>query len=345
MRMPGVDGAELLTRVSEQYPDTVRLVLSGQSEHEKIFRAVGPAHQFMSKPCDPDVLISKIEKACGLNTHLQDEAIRNITSRLTSLPSLPDVYRDLVAELKSDEASIQRVADRISADLGMTAKVLQLVNSSFFGIPQKVGCVSQAVALLGLNIIRPLVLSVNVFSQYEEPNIKDFSLDRLFVHSLTVATKAKSIAEAMNAPEEIANDAFIAAMLQDIGQLVLATNETERFEQAIELAASGEMPLHEAESQIFNCSHAEIGAHLLGLWGLPNPIVEAVTFHHRPMAAHEKEFAPLTAIHIANTISLKTPELLDTEYLESIGLSTSYEEWLELSEPTPAGATEANRDR
>ena len=132
MRMPGIDGAELLNRVANLYPNTVRLVLSGQSEHERIFRAIGPAHQFMSKPCDPQVLVSTVNRACGLKDQLTNEDLKNLVSQLTELPSLPITYRELVDELESDEASLDRVSEKIESDIGMTARVLQLVNSSFF---------------------------------------------------------------------------------------------------------------------------------------------------------------------------------------------------------------------
>ncbi len=140
MRMPGMDGAELLTRVSELYPNTVRLVLSGQSEHEKIFRAVGPAHQFMSKPCDPEVLIGTIQRACALQCRMQDESLRRIITQVKFLPTLPSIYRDLVTKLKSDDSSLDEIGEMIGRDISMTAKVLQLVNSSFFGLPQHVTC-------------------------------------------------------------------------------------------------------------------------------------------------------------------------------------------------------------
>ena len=106
MRMPGMDGAELLTRVSKLYPNTVRLVLSGQSEHERIFRAIGPAHQFMAKPCEPQVLIDTIRRACDLQGQLSSESLTQLVSQLSHLPSLPTTYREVVEELESDEASL-----------------------------------------------------------------------------------------------------------------------------------------------------------------------------------------------------------------------------------------------
>ena len=302
MRMPGIDGAELLTRVSELYPNTVRLVLSGQSEHEKIFRAIGPAHQFLSKPCDPDLLVNTIQRACGLHGQLQDEALKNLTSQISCLPSLPRIYCQLVEELESDDASMDRVGDMIGSDIAMTAKVLQLVNSSFFGLPQHVTCPKHAVSLLGLNIIRPLVLTANAFAQYEDPNIDGFALEQSIQHSLAVATTAKHISESESSDSQLVDDAFIAGMMHDIGKLILAVNKPEEYANSLSIAKDENIPLWEAETRVFETTHAEVGAHLLGLWGLPNPIVEAVAFHHRPGDACSAGFTPLTAVYLANIL-------------------------------------------
>ena len=335
MRMPGMDGAELLTRVSELYPNTVRLILSGQSEHEKIFRAIGPAHQFMSKPCDPDVLISTIQRACGLNGQLRDEALKNLTSQVSSLPSLPRVYRQLVEELESDDASMDRVGEMIGSDIAMTAKVMQLVNSSFFGLPQHVTCPKHAVSLLGLNIIRPIVLTANVFSQYEDQRIEGFSLEQSIQHSLAVATVARSIADSETSDDHVVDDAFIAGMLHDIGKLILAANMADDYAESLSIAKSEHLPLWKAEKQVFGTTHAEIGAHLLGLWGLPNPIVEAVAYHHRPGDACSSGFTPLAAVHVADVLQQphfpcdQTSAKLewDSSYLDAVSSPERQKQW------------------
>ena len=342
MRMPGIDGAELLQRVSKEYPNTVRIVLSGQSEHEKIFRAVGPAHQYMSKPCDPTLLVETIVRACGLQSQLGSPQLINLTSRLTALPSLPHIYVELLEELESDDASIERIGNKIGSDVAMTARILQLVNSSFFGLPQKVSSASHAVSLLGLNIIRPLALTANTFTQFSEPDIAGFDLNQLTQHSLAVATTARRIAESESNDAQTVDDAFTAGMLHDIGKLVLATNLSSEYAEAIDLATREKKPLWKAETCVFGASHAEVGAHLLGLWGLPVPIVEAVALHHRPTAASDRRFCPLTAVYAAeilqssggnaNAITEQRP--WDTGYIESIGLTSRLGQWETIGQAT-----------
>jgi putative nucleotidyltransferase with HDIG domain len=220
----------------------------------------------------------------------------------------------------------------------MTAKVLQLVNSSFFGLPQHVTYPKHAVSLLGLNIIRPLVLTANAFAQYEDPCIDGFSLEQSIQHSLAVATLAKKIAESGSNDNQLVDDAFIAGMMHDIGKLILAVNKSEEYAESLLIAKSKHLPLWEAEMQVFQTTHAEIGAHLLGLWGLPNPIVEAVAFHHRPSDACSGGFTPLTAVHIADVLqqphfpgdeSTADPEF-DRPYVDSLCGTEKLELWSKL---------------
>ncbi len=332
MRMPGMDGAELLTRVAELYPDTVRLVLSGQSEHEKIFRAIGPAHQFMSKPCDPAVLIGTIDRACTLQSQMHDESLRRVVTQIEFLPSLPRIYHDLVVKLESDESSLDEIGEMISHDISMTAKVLQLVNSSFFGLPQHVTCPKHAVSLLGLNIIRPLVLTVGTYAQFDDPKLAGYSLEESINHSLAVAMTARAIAATQTSSIQLVDDSFIAGMMHDIGKIILAVNLRDRYASAIELALAEVIPLWQAEQQVFSTTHAEIGAHLLGLWGLPHPIVEAVAFHHRPNDSGNALFSPLTAVHIANVLhqdatAKGTPCTYDRDYVTAAGVQRHLNQW------------------
>ena len=340
MRMPGIDGAELLSRVSQEYPNIVRLVLSGQSDQEKIFRTVGPAHQFLSKPCDPDHLIDTIQRTCNLHKRMDDESLVRLTSSLKSLPSLPNVYRELLKELEMEDVSLDSVGTKIGSDIAMSAKVLQLVNSSFFGLPHHISSPRHAVSLLGINTLRPLVLSANAFSQFEDPKIPGFSLDKLIVHSLAVATWARRIADAENASEQVVDQAFMAGMLHDIGKLILAVNLPRDYAQVLELAEAGDLPISKCEKVVFGTSHAEVGAHLLGLWGLPDSIVEAVAFHHQPAASASDEFSALTAVYAANTLQnafdfgnyeQELDSLWDLNYLHRVGMRNRLGNWESLS--------------
>jgi putative nucleotidyltransferase with HDIG domain len=294
----------------------------------------------MAKPCDPEMLIKTIQSACGLHSQLQDVSLKNLTSQISCLPSLPSIYKELVEELESDDASMDRVGTMISSDLAMTAKVLQLVNSSFFGLPQHVTCPNHAVSLLGLSVIRPLVLTAKAFSEFEDPKVDGFSLEAAVQNSLAVAIAAKRIAEVETDQSQMVDDAFMAGMLHDIGKLILAVNMPERFAEAAQLARQGDIPMWKAELEVFGTTHAEVGAHLLGLWGLPDPIVEAVAFHHRPGNAASTGFTPLAAVHFASAMQSAdshNEETLaesgyDSGFIESIDASDRLAVWTSLIE-------------
>jgi putative nucleotidyltransferase with HDIG domain len=335
MRMPLMNGAELLAKVAKDYPKTVRLILSGQSENEKILRSIGPAHQFLSKPCDPEVLIGTIQRACGLQTQLQHPTLRQVVAQISFLPSLPTLYRSLVHELESDSSSMDQIGDMISSDIAMSAKVLQLVNSSFFGLAQHISCPKYAVALLGLNVIRPLVLLAGAYSQCDNPDLDGYSLEKSIQHSLSVATLARKIAASQSTNSQLIDDSFIAGMMHDIGKLILAVNMRERYQEILFSARDTKTSVWKMEMETLGTSHAEIGAYLLTLWGFPNSIVEAVAWHHQPSLMPLPIFSPLSAVHFANALLQPSTDIIqeakwDRDYMKQ--LDSNEARWSELAE-------------
>ena len=195
MRMPGMDGGELLQRIKELYPHVVRIVLSGHSEKEMVMKAVQSAHQYLAKPCNADALKGTITRAYALRDILRQESLRRLVSRVGSLPSLPSLYTELLEELQSPRSSTDAAGRIIARDLGMTSKVLQLVNSAFFGLPRHIETPSQAVRLLGLETVKALVLGIEVFSKFSNDCAPYFDLQGLWSHSLTVGAVAKALAK------------------------------------------------------------------------------------------------------------------------------------------------------
>lgn len=334
MRMPGMDGAELLRKVQELYPCTIRIMLTGQADQDSILRTVGVVHQFLEKPSDPDLLKSVLIRSSALYSLLADDKIKEIVSRIESLPSLPNIYIQLQRAMVSPDVSVADVAAIIEQDMGMSAKVLQLVNSAFFGLFQEVESPARAVGLLGLETVRGLVLGVQVFSAMKS-NSKIFSLNKLMQHSMAVGACAKKIAAAETNDKTIIDHSFIGGILHDIGQLILASRLHEQYDQALNLAHEQNIPLRVAESQIFHTGHDSVGAYLIGLWGLPGPVVEAIGFHHCLDGYPENSFSPTLAVHAANVFyhenrpleSMDKPTSLDLGYLERVGLSNRIEVW------------------
>jgi HD-like signal output (HDOD) protein len=337
MLMPSMDGAQLLTEVNKRHPNTVRIVLSGHADRESVLRLVGPAHQYLSKPCDAEELRGAISRAFGLRDLLANEQLKQLATRLRSLPTLPALHAQLTAELRKEDPSSERVGEIISHDIGMTTKILQLVNSAFFGLPQPLTNAQEAVMYLGVATIRALVLSIQVFSQYEQKAIKGFSLDQLAQHCWTTGMLARRIAEAEHCDPKIDDQCFLAGLLHDVGRLILASGLPDEYAALLQAARANGQAIWEAEKIKFGATHADVGAYLLGLWGLPNPIVEAVALHHRPADAAYGRFSPVIAVHVANAFSHDQTGThadwpgngIDLACLAKLGLDGRVEKWRE----------------
>lgn len=337
MRMPGMDGAELLKRTQELYPCTIRIMLTGQADQDSILRTVGVAHQFLEKPSNPDMLKSILIRSSALYDLLANEEIKELVSRIESLPSLPDIYLRLQKAMLSSDVSVVEVATIIEQDIAMSAKVLQLVNSAFFGLFQQVESPARAVGLLGLETIKGLVLGVQVFSEMKSKS-KLFSLNALMTHSMSVGAYAKAIAMAETDNKATIDHSFISGIMHDVGKLIFATKMHEQYDQVLLLAQEESLPEREAELRVFHTGHDNVGAYLLGLWGLPGPVVEAIAFHHSINNYPANSFSPALAVHVANTLyhennpqgSPGSSTGLALDYIEKIGLSNRIEKWREL---------------
>lgn len=305
MRMPGMDGGQLLRCVMEQYPQTIRIVLSGQADRAAILGAIGSIHQYLSKPCDAETLKASLTRACGLGELLADENLKQYISQLETLPSLPLLYDELLNELQSPVASEKMLGQIISKDIGMSAKVLQLVSSAFSGIRTHIPHPAQAVILLGLDTVKILGLSAQVFSRFP-PIQAENSLfpDTFWSHSVNVARMAQQIVKAEGAEQKLIDYAFIAGLLHDVGKLVLATYSPQKYKQVLTLARQENIKVMAAERVLFGqATHAKVGAYLSGLWGLPELITDTILFHHNPDPyPHRNCNILITAVHVANAL-------------------------------------------
>ncbi len=329
MRMPGMSGNDLLRHVSEKYPHMVRIILSGQSDQDMILKTVQPTHQFLTKPCDSATLREILNRSLSLCQLLKNPKLVAVTAKLTSLPSLPSLYQEIMTEMQKTEFSMQRIGEIISKDVAMTAKILQLVNSSFFGLAVNVTDPTHAVKLLGAEIIKGLVISAQIFSQFDALQCKHISIENFTKHSLAVGMLAKQIAETEDQDKRTINECMLAGMLHDTGQLILAQNLPDEYEHAINIAKMNKLADWQSEKEIIGSSHAEVGAYLVGLWGLSQTIVDALTFHHEPQRHNLKTFSPLTAVYVANCLVNEQP--YDEDYVQSLGLNGHKDKFMDLT--------------
>ncbi len=335
MRMPGINGAELLSRVREKYPYMIRIILSGYSDQDLLLKAVRPAHQFLSKPCDAETLKKTVIRITEIQNILSSTELKQIVSKIDSLPSLPSLYQEITRALQEDDVSVKEVGEIIQKDIGMSAQILKLVNSSFFGFFKNISSPVQATSLLGIDTVKTLVLSIGIFSSLKSEQELLLSYDKLWNHSTLTATFAKHIAGLISKDHVFIEDAFIAGFLHDIGILILASHLPEKYKEIIHIVCGEKRNIWDVEKELLGTNHAEIGAYLMGLWRFPNQVVEAIIRHHNPEAFGDEPHSLVTVLHLADTfahhldpaIKELTLSKLDEDYLKKINLYEQARKW------------------
>lgn len=340
LQMPGMDGAHLLAEARRRHPETARVVMSGFYDKETALRLVCATHQYLPKPCDTDRLAGTISRIFRLRELLSSETLQRLVARIKSLPSPPTVYTQLMEELERDEPELEKIGMIISRDPGMSAKILQLVNSAYFGLPREISHPSEATMFLGVDLIRGLVLMAHVFTQFDGEKMDAFSIERLMEHSWLAGVIARGLATAENLDPRACDHAFLAGLLHDVGKLILVANLPQLYHNVLERVERENATVSEAEGDVIGCNHGELGAYLLGLWGLPDPVVEAVAYHHRPTDCESGHCGVAALVYAASEfekiknspIELKALPPSALQKLELAGATPHLERWWEVAE-------------
>jgi HD-like signal output (HDOD) protein len=334
MRMAGINGAQLLNHVLRRSPQTVRIILSGYADLSEVVSCVGLTHQFLTKPCSLDDLKSCLRRVTGIKEKLDHEKLRALTGGMTSLPGIPELYLEIAEALQSPLVSSDRIAEIASKDPALSAKLLQISNSAFFGFSRKVYSVDEAVQMLGVGVIHSLALAVPLFTSFDRKKCPGFHIDQVWEHSAEVAAIARNIYNKHLDDSHRAEQAFAAGVMHDIGKLILAENLPEQYQAILAESKATNTELIKVERKHLNATHAEVGAYLLALWGLPVPLVEAVACHHTPRRCCTTTLCLAGVIHIADALqhsqglhSELVANPVDQDYLKHTGLDTHYESW------------------
>jgi HD-like signal output (HDOD) protein/ActR/RegA family two-component response regulator len=334
MRMSGMDGVSLLERVRDRYPDVIRIVLTGYSDTKAVARASAVAHRWVLKPCPWEDLRSLLERSCALQDLLKSEALRRTVGGLGTLPAAPRTYHALTEALSDPDVELERLASIVEQDIGMTSRVLQFVNSAYFGFAQRVTGIEAAIVALGRNPLRHLALTFEVFAGFRGGlEAEGLSFNDLEAHALLTARLARRLVT----ETEQANSAFAAGLLHDAGRLVLMSRMPEAYGDALRHAQARGIALHQAEKELLGADHAEVGAYLLGIWGLPHAIVEPVAFHHTP--ARFGAGAPVmeaighadALAHEARPVGPPGVIVVAPEQIERLNRAAQAKEWRELA--------------
>jgi putative nucleotidyltransferase with HDIG domain len=324
LRLPGMDGADLLEQIRLHHPSIIRVLLAEPLEDDQLDRAVAVAQRFVAKPWDMQTLVASLQSVLGAWPRTDNPLVRTIVGRLASLPSSSSTYPRLVNVMAQSDATIDQISAVIATDPALSAKLLQVVNSAFFGLPFKVASVPQAVSYLGLTSLRALVLLSTVFAAADScPTVDGFSSTRLQRHSLLCARLARTLVE----DQRSRDDAFTAGLLHDIGMLALAVGMNKRYALALRHAERSKRPLAEVETSFLGTSHVAVGAYLADVWGLPDVVVEAIELHHDEVAPTETHAGVVRAVRLAQAAA-ECLERGDHRFLE-IGLTAEQVEQID----------------
>ena len=229
------------------------------------------------------------------------QALKNISSKLSSFPSMPGAAVKLLALIDDPDLNVSQIEKILRQDPGLTANLLRLANSAYFGIPSKVGSVRQAVLLLGLKRLIQMVIASCVSALMDKPVPGyDLSPGELWRHSIAVTVAAEGLVKELNI--DAAEEIFTAALLHDVGKLVLGDFVRDDFKEIENLLAQG-ISFEKAENLVLGTNHAKLGAEILRRWSLPPELVNAVRWHHDPGSA-ERVDAMLDIVHVANVLCL-----------------------------------------
>ncbi|MEM9202263.1 MAG: HDOD domain-containing protein [Actinomycetota bacterium] len=298
IRMRGGHGDELLRAVRDQYPTTVRYVLSGEAESDMVMRAMLIAHRWLSKPCSREDLTAALRSAVRYRNVVAGPNLAVHVAGADALPALPDRYWQITELLSSETSNAGQIAEVAEGDPVMAAKLLQLANSAAAGRGE-VKDVKGAVARIGLAAVGRLLLSIEVLRPFENPDpIPGFPVDEMQTFGERVGVMASKLA----LPEYLTT-ARIGGLLTHLGLLIEASVVPDLLREAYDLADRRGMQIKDAQIELDGVSHPALAGHLMSIWGLPTDLVIAVFDSYMPMpTGMEPPFSAGQAIRAARLI-------------------------------------------
>lgn len=338
--LPDGDGLQLLEQARSRAPQAHRLIVTELGDARAAVRSTRAGHQLVPKPWDPKLISEALERTFSIGLWLGRPALRDLMERMSVVPSPPDLYFAVVRALNAPERDLDEVAQKAAQDPAMTARLLQVANSAALGLRHEVASVSEAINFLGLQTTRSLILLAHTFSYCDRTMESGFSMQQLWRHSLRTGALARRIAREEGASAKIVDQAFLAGVLHDIGELLLAVNMPAERQRALRLAreawsGGARTPFWQIEAEFIGVTHAELGAELMARWNLPVPVVEAIALHHRPAPMLTHRFGALAAVHVADALAndlepasepLDRTEI-DIDYLKHLGLADRLPAW------------------
>lgn len=325
MRMPGMCGSVLLNRIRVEWPETIRFILSGQTDQAELLEDIGCIHQFIQKPCDPELLEHAIARTRSLASALESSKLRRVVSGVQSLPIVSQVYTDLVEELNSDSSNADSIARIIEKDIGLSTKILQLVNSAFFGMPRKTVSVKDATVLIGISNLQQIVTTAQIFDTLGQDKDTHGFVSQIWSRSSDIGATARQLAQDSGLDKEHCDTAYLSGVLSHIGRAILARTMPQEFTALVETAKDSRSSIRALEIEQFGIPQESLGAYALGIWGFSDSIVDSVAHQEVPaMSRVVDQRHPIVWLHLARSMNCSglTTETaaLDREWAESLGI-------------------------
>ncbi|MCX7909702.1 MAG: response regulator [Ignavibacteria bacterium] len=309
-------GSNLLHDIKRLFPEVVRYALVPNLENQTIAQITHYVHQFVTPPYTKENIKERIERTLHLQSILKNEKVTELVKNTTTLPSLPEIYLQIEQEISKPDFSLTKISNLISKDPNLTAKILQIVNSAYFGLQREITNINFALSYLGVNVIKSLIFYIHLFSNFKVTTENRKHLEKFWQHSLVVASNTYHLANKYLKEKYEIDSAYTAGVLHDVGKFVLLNTYTYPQNVMI-LSEQKSIDNLDAELEIYECTHAQIGAYLLGLWGFPLQIVEAVAYHHQPSLLDRSHLNFATIIHLADFLYY-VPKL-DVAHIQEIG--------------------------
>ena len=350
--LPQFGGAELLSRIRSLNPEALRFIAAHESIKNKVMGDVVSGNQFLAVPFDRNVIKASIERSLAADYGMSS-SLRELVGRIRTFPTIPSLYLEVVNALQSSNITTAEIGALIAKDMAMTTKLVQVLNSAYFGLPRTITDPTEAVGILGFETTKSLIMTVKLLSQYDKVKPVYFSIDSIWRHSTNVARGAKVISLLETGSTEASGIAYTAGLMHDLGKVILAANFDTQYHAAHDLARKQNIPLWVVEKDIFGATHGEIGAYMQALWGMADEVVKVAALHHTPARANDRAFSALTAVHVANALEyegvaetdgLPMP-VVDMEYLQQLGLEDKLEVWRDAHQNPDATRFESKLQR
>ena len=317
LRMPEMDGYQLLAAVKREYPHVIRIILSGYSDEKLVLKALQKniAKVYLLKPWDNDVLRKLVDQLFCTEDLLRSSNVLSLINNVGELPTLKQSYRNILSLIDQD-AEIPEIIRSIETDQSIAAKILHIANSAFYGL--RTGSVAKAVRYLGLNTMRSLVLTTPIMDVFSKPRRgNNFAEEQLAVAMRT--NRILSLIYERYLHKKMDDMSSIAGLMHNVGKTLLYTIYQKKYCALVKEATAVGRNIMDAERDVFGVSYSEVGGYLLQWWDMPFAMVEAAVYHNNPLDERIVNHELVMAVHLAKKFACESMHADDnTEFYPQV---------------------------